>query len=197
MSLDSPVPSGLSSREETPMSTSIYAMGRSAVPAKPGLPFIIGASSVGTLIEWYDFYLYGVLRRLLQQAFLLAGARSGAGLHPEPVRVLDRVSGPAVRRDRVRPSRRSDRPQVHVHADPAADGGRDLRRRPACRATRRSAFWRRSCSSRCACCRVWRSAANMAARRPISPSMRPTAGAGFIPPGSRPPRRWASSSPSS
>ncbi len=25
------------------------------------LPFIIGASSVGTLIEWYDFYLYGVL----------------------------------------------------------------------------------------------------------------------------------------
>src|SRR5947207_15293655 len=25
------------------------------------LPFIIGASSVGKLIEWYDFYLYGVL----------------------------------------------------------------------------------------------------------------------------------------
>src|SRR5215469_7604217 len=25
------------------------------------LPFIIGASSVGTLIEWYDFYIYGVL----------------------------------------------------------------------------------------------------------------------------------------
>src|SRR5262252_10969902 len=25
------------------------------------LAFIIGASSVGTLIEWYDFYLYGVL----------------------------------------------------------------------------------------------------------------------------------------
>ena len=29
--------------------------------AKPSLPFIIAASSVGTLIEWYDFYLYGVL----------------------------------------------------------------------------------------------------------------------------------------
>src|SRR5260370_6223286 len=25
------------------------------------LPFIIGASSVGTMIEWYDFYIYGVL----------------------------------------------------------------------------------------------------------------------------------------
>ncbi len=29
--------------------------------AKPSLPFIIAASSCGTLIEWYDFYLYGVL----------------------------------------------------------------------------------------------------------------------------------------
>jgi MFS family permease len=28
---------------------------------KQSLSFIIGASSVGTLIEWYDFYLYGVL----------------------------------------------------------------------------------------------------------------------------------------
>jgi MFS family permease len=31
-----------------------------AMPQK-SLTFIIGASSVGTLIEWYDFYLYGVL----------------------------------------------------------------------------------------------------------------------------------------
>jgi MFS family permease len=34
-------------------------MGRKAGTQKIG--FIIGASSVGTLIEWYDFYLYGVL----------------------------------------------------------------------------------------------------------------------------------------
>jgi hypothetical protein len=25
------------------------------------LPWIIAASSVGTLVEWYDFYIYGVL----------------------------------------------------------------------------------------------------------------------------------------
>ena len=67
---------------------------------------------------------------VLQQALLLPGARSGARLHPEPVRVLDRVSGAAVRRDRVRPSRRPDRPQIHLHADPAADGCGDLCRRP-------------------------------------------------------------------
>ena len=33
------------------------------------LPFIIGASSVGTLIEWYDFYLYGVLASFFSKHF--------------------------------------------------------------------------------------------------------------------------------
>src|ERR1700726_130415 len=33
------------------------------------LPFIIGASSVGTLIEWYDFYLYGVLALFISKPF--------------------------------------------------------------------------------------------------------------------------------
>jgi hypothetical protein len=33
----------------------------STTQARLNLPFIIGASSVGTLIEWYDFYLYAVL----------------------------------------------------------------------------------------------------------------------------------------
>src|SRR4029077_16031020 len=37
------------------------------VPAN--LPFIIGASSVGTLIEWYDFYLYGVLAGFFRRHF--------------------------------------------------------------------------------------------------------------------------------
>ena len=41
------------------MSVSASTMGRKA--GQQSLPFIIGASSVGTLIEWYDFYLYGVL----------------------------------------------------------------------------------------------------------------------------------------
>jgi MFS family permease len=33
------------------------------------LPFIISASSVGTLIEWYDFYLYGVLAVFFSKHF--------------------------------------------------------------------------------------------------------------------------------
>ncbi len=43
------------------MSVSAPAMGRASPKAKQSLSFIIAASSVGTLIEWYDFYLYGVL----------------------------------------------------------------------------------------------------------------------------------------
>ncbi len=37
---------------------------------KLNLPFIVGASSVGTMIEWYDFYLYGVLAAFFGQHFL-------------------------------------------------------------------------------------------------------------------------------
>src|SRR5579862_2888643 len=40
--------------------------------AKLNLPFIVGASSVGTMIEWYDFYLYGVLAAFFGQHFLPA-----------------------------------------------------------------------------------------------------------------------------
>jgi MFS family permease len=36
---------------------------------KQSLSFIIGASSVGTLIEWYDFYLYGVLAVFFSKHF--------------------------------------------------------------------------------------------------------------------------------
>ncbi len=34
-----------------------------------GLPFVIGASSVGTIIEWYDFYLYATLAPFLAPIF--------------------------------------------------------------------------------------------------------------------------------
>ena len=36
---------------------------------RQSLSFIIGASSVGTLIEWYDFYLYGVLALFFSKHF--------------------------------------------------------------------------------------------------------------------------------
>ncbi len=49
--------------------TATASMGRSQ---GVNLPFIIGASSVGTLIEWYDFYLYGVLALFFSKHFFAA-----------------------------------------------------------------------------------------------------------------------------
>jgi MFS family permease len=37
------------------------------------LPFSIGASSIGTLIEWYDFYIYGTLAAVFATHFFPKG----------------------------------------------------------------------------------------------------------------------------
>src|SRR3984957_5252813 len=47
---------------------SVAVSGPSA-SVRANLPFIISASSVGTLIEWYDFYLYGVLAVFFSKHF--------------------------------------------------------------------------------------------------------------------------------
>src|SRR5215475_14814096 len=50
------------------MSVATAGAGRSATGTL-SLPWIIAASSVGTLIEWYDFYLYGVLALFFSKHF--------------------------------------------------------------------------------------------------------------------------------
>src|ERR1700761_3332463 len=50
------------------MASITQTSGPSAI-VRANLPFIIGASSVGTLIEWYDFYLYGVLAVFFSKHF--------------------------------------------------------------------------------------------------------------------------------
>jgi len=41
------------------------------VAARPtyGLPFVISAASAGTIVEWYDFYLYATLTPFLSPLF--------------------------------------------------------------------------------------------------------------------------------
>jgi MFS family permease len=48
---------------------SITQVSGPSAAVRANLPFIIGASSVGTLIEWYDFYLYGVLAVFFSKHF--------------------------------------------------------------------------------------------------------------------------------
>jgi MFS family permease len=54
---------------------SVYAetAGGGASTRRLSLPWIIGASSVGTLVEWYDFYIYGVLAVFFAQHFFPPG----------------------------------------------------------------------------------------------------------------------------
>jgi len=55
------------------MTASVQTVG-GGVPARTlSLPWIIGASSVGTLVEWYDFYIYGVLAVVFAQHFFPPG----------------------------------------------------------------------------------------------------------------------------
>jgi MFS family permease len=52
------------------------AYGETAIPKK-SLSFIIAASSGGTLIEWYDFYLYGVLAGFFATHFFPGDMKQG------------------------------------------------------------------------------------------------------------------------
>src|SRR5215469_5240601 len=54
---------------------SVYSetAGGGASTGRMSLPWIIGASSVGTLIEWYDFYIYGVLAVFFAKHFFPPG----------------------------------------------------------------------------------------------------------------------------
>lgn len=51
------------------MTVAAPTIGRGAPAGTLSLPWIIAASSVGTLIEWYDFYLYGVLALFFSKHF--------------------------------------------------------------------------------------------------------------------------------
>src|SRR5579864_729722 len=61
------------------MAVSAAAAGR-GVETRQSLSFIIGASSVGTLIEWYDFYLYGVLAVFFSKHFFSPSLDPGIAL---------------------------------------------------------------------------------------------------------------------
>ena len=56
------------------MSTSAAAIGA----ASHKLPFVISASAAGTIIEWYDFYLYGVLAAFFSTQFFPKGNDTAA-----------------------------------------------------------------------------------------------------------------------
>ena len=55
------------------MATQGQALGGAQPAAESSLPLVITASSVGTMIEWYDFYIFGSLATVLSPKFYPAG----------------------------------------------------------------------------------------------------------------------------
>ena len=45
----------------------------SVQPAEYSIPRVIAASSVGTMIEWYDFYIFGSLATVISPLFYPRG----------------------------------------------------------------------------------------------------------------------------
>jgi MFS family permease len=55
------------------MTASVQTVGGGTTRGPLSLPWIVAASSVGTLIEWYDFYLYGILAVFFAKHFFPPG----------------------------------------------------------------------------------------------------------------------------
>ena len=91
---------------------------------------VIFASSLGTVFEWYDFYIYGTLGVFLAKYFF-SNVPAECRLHLRAARVRRRLRGPPVRRADLRPFRRHDRPQIHLPHHHEPDGHRHVLHRRA------------------------------------------------------------------
>ena len=99
----------------------------------------IAASTVGTTIEWYDFFLYGTSAALVFPTVFFPGHTLYSGVLLSFGTQFVGLRRPADRGDDLRPLRRPDRPQDHADLHAAADGDRDLPHGPDARPTPPSA----------------------------------------------------------
>jgi len=85
------------------------------------------ASTIGTAIEWYDFFLYSTVTGLVFAKLYFPHSDPWVGtLEAFGIYAVGFVARPGRRRD-LRPLRRPHRPQIDAHRDAAADGACHLR----------------------------------------------------------------------
>ena len=135
---------------------------------------VIFASSLGTVFEWYDFYLYGSLSAVIAAQFF-------SGVNPTAAFIFALMAFAAgfavrpVRRDLLRPARRPDRAQVHLPDHHHDHGALDLHRRHPAELRRHRHRRPDHPDLPAPACRASPSAASTAAPPPTSPSTPRTA----------------------
>ncbi|MFN3818520.1 MFS transporter [Blastomonas sp.] len=55
------------------MAATVAANGGTIAPSKSDIRLVIGASSLGTIFEWYDFFIYGTLAAIIGRTFFPSG----------------------------------------------------------------------------------------------------------------------------
>src|SRR5215475_9737217 len=91
---------------------------------------VILASSVGTIFEWYDFYLYATMARFFAAPGFPPG-NDTAALLSAFANLCRGLPHPSVRRRHLWTHRGPGRTQVHVPRHHLCDGSGDLCRRAA------------------------------------------------------------------
>ena len=91
---------------------------------------VILASAVGTMIEWYDFYIFGSLAAVLSPKFYPPGNDTFA-LHRLSLDLRRRLPRSSLRRALLRTHRRPRRPQVRLPRHAHHHGRRHSPHRPA------------------------------------------------------------------
>ena len=87
------------------------------------------ASTIGTAIEWYDFFLYGTAAGLVFGKLFFPNQDAAHGHAARLRHLFHRLRRPADRRRDLRPLRRSHRPQGDADRHAAVHGACDVRHR--------------------------------------------------------------------
>jgi MFS family permease len=154
-----------------------------AVESRGNLAKIIAASSAGTLIEWYDFYIFGALAFTISEVFFPKGAGAAALLSTLATFAIGFIVRPfgalvfGYLGDKI------GRKYTFMVTLLLMGG-----------ATFAIGLLPGYETIGAGCCRGWRWVANMAGRRRMWPSTARTASAGTGRVGFRPPPRWGCSS---